>query len=91
MTVKDIMHSICNGRGISLREAAGNMGIHQSTIWRQLDRNNGMTIKLETLIRYLGDLECEVYVLDPMTEEEYILDGFEEEVKLERSKNFEGW
>ena len=91
MTVKDIMHSICNDRGISLNEAAQNIGISRGSLWNQLNRNGGMRVRLETLIRYLGDLECEVYVMDPMTEEEYMLDGYEEDVRLERSKNFEGW
>ena len=87
MTVKDIMHSVCNDRGMSLREAAQNIGVSPGSLWNQLDRQDGMRVRLETLIRYFGELECEIYIVDSMTDEEYLLDGEYEEIRLDRCKN----
>lgn len=89
MTVKDIMHSVCNDRGMSLREAAQNIGVSPGSLWNQLDRQDGMRVRLETLIRYFGELECEIYIVDSMTEEEYLLDGEDDDIRLNGSRNYD--
>lgn len=91
MTVKDIFRSMCNGRGISFSQAAENIGISKGALWNRMSNNDGMNVKLENLIRYFGEMECEIYVVDSLTEEEWLLDGEDECVELDRKKCLEEW
>jgi len=87
MTVKDIMWQVCNDKEITLSEAAENIGISKGSLYNQMKKEDGMRIRLDTLIRYFGSLECEIYISDAVTGVEYILDGEDEEVKLRFAKN----
>lgn len=86
MTVKDILFSVCNDKQITFSEAAKNIGVSKGSLYNQLNRDDGMRIRLETLIRYFGDLECEIVIVDSLTENEYVLDGYDEGVELDRAK-----
>ena len=87
MTVKDIFYQMCNDKEITFSEAAENIGISKGSLYNQMKREDGMRIRLDTLIRYFGDLECEIYISDAVTGMEYILDGEDEEVRLKRANN----
>lgn len=91
MTVKDVFHSVCNLKGISLSQAAENIGIRQGTLWNQLDSEDGMNIKIGTLVRYLAELDCEIYVSIFDDDVELLVDGDDEEIALDGAKNREGW
>lgn len=91
MNVKDIVYSVCNEQGISLGQAARNIGISRGSLWNQLDRNGGMNVKISTLVRYLSELGCEIYISNMETEEEFLLDGEDDDVRLARSENSEKW
>lgn len=82
MTVKDILYSVCNDREMSFSQAAENIGVSKGSLGNQMRHENGMKMKLETVIRDFGMLECEVYVIDAQTGAEYILDGDDDEVEL---------
>ena len=86
MNVKDIIFSICNDKGISFSQAAKNMGISKGSLYNQVTRDEGMRLRVETLIRYLDELECEITITDTLTENEYVLDGFGEDVELNRKR-----
>ena len=87
MNVKDIIFSICNDKGISFSQAAKNMGISKGSLYNQVTRDEGMRLRVETLIRYLDELECEITITDTLTENEYVLDGFEEDIELDRKRD----
>ena len=87
MNVKDIIFSICNDKGISFSQAAKNMGISKGSLYNQVTRDEGMRLRVETLIRYLDELECEIIITDTLTENEYVLDGFGEDVELDRKRD----
>lgn len=87
MTVKDILFSVCNDKQITFSEAAENIGVSRGSLYNQMNRKDGMRIRLDTLIRYFGDLECEIYISDAVTGMEYILDGEDEEVRLRHAKD----
>ena len=86
MTVKDIIYSICNDKGITFSEAAKNIGVSVGSLYNQVTREDGMRIRPETLIRYFGDMECEIVIVDSLTENEYVLDGYDEGVELTHAK-----
>ena len=91
VTVKDIIHSICNEQGISLSQAAENIGMTRGALWSILGKNEGMNIKIGTLVRYIEELGCQLVVVSGETEEEYLLDGMSDDVVLDTSRRKEEW
>lgn len=86
MTVKDILFSVCNDKGISFSDAAKAIDVSKGSLYSQAKRDDGMRLRVETLIRYFEALECEITITDTLTEKEYYLDGYDEEVELDRKK-----
>ena len=91
MTVKDIIYQICNDQGISFSQCARNIGVSKGSLWNQLDNDNGMRVKIGTLVRDLEELGCQLVVVDSETENEYVLDGEDDEVVLDGTRRHEGW
>jgi len=91
VTVKDVIYQICNDHGISFSQAATNLGKSQGSFWNQMDRKNGMGVKIGTLVKDLEELGCQLVVVDSETDNEYIIDGYDDEILLDRSRKHEDW
>ncbi len=87
MTVKDALYQICNDKGISFSDAAKAIGVSKGSLYNQMHREDGLRLRVETLIRYFGDLECDIVIVDSLTESEYVIDDFDEGIELDRKKS----
>lgn len=76
MTVKEIVKAICEEKGISTRDLAEHLNIAQSSVVHTISRNDGMSMKVENLVKWLGELDYQI-IVQPMFEdsENLILDG----------------
>lgn len=76
MTVKEIIKVICEKKGISTYDLAEHLNIAQSSVVHTVSRNDGMSMKVENLVRWLGELDYQI-TIQPMFEdgEDLILDG----------------
>lgn len=76
MTVKEIIKAICEEKGISTYDLAEHLNIAQSSVVHTINRNDGMSMKVENLVRWLGELDYQI-TIQPMFEdgEELVLDG----------------
>ena len=76
MTIKEIIKAICEKKGISTRDLAEHLNIAQSSVVHTISRNDGMNMKVENLVRWLGELDYQI-IVQPMFEdsENLILDG----------------
>lgn len=86
MTVKDVLYSILNRRGMRISDFASDAGVDRRNIHTTLSRNEGMGIKVETLLNFLDTLDCELTITDIRTGEDYLLDGDAEGIDYERNK-----
>lgn len=86
MTVKDVLYSILNRRGMKISDFASDLGADRRNIHTTLSRNEGMGIKVETLLNFLDALDCELTITDTETGEDYLLDGEAEGIDYERNK-----
>lgn len=91
MTVKDLIYQICNDQGISFSQCAKNIGVSKGSLWNQMDHDNGMRIKIGTLVKDLEALGYQLVVVDSESDEEYILNGEDEDVVLDTSRRAEKW
>lgn len=76
MTVKEIIKVICEKNGISTYDLAERLEITQSSVVHTISRNDGMNMKVENLIRWLGELDYQI-IVQPMfmDGEDLVLDG----------------
>lgn len=76
MTVKEVITTICERNGITITRLAEKLGVSQSTVSNTLNNNEGMGMKVENLIKWLDELECQI-VIEPYFDEDesLILDG----------------
>lgn len=91
MTLKNILHAVCNDQGISRSQAARNIGMTPGALFSIMNRNDGMNVKICTLVNYLDGLACEIVVRDYETGSEYTLDFDDEEIDLDTAKKKESW
>lgn len=76
MTVKDIIVTLCKNRQVTQSEFAARLGKQsRSSIAVPLSRNEGMGMKVGTLIEWLDELDCQLVIMQNYDEEEYVLDG----------------
>ena len=86
MTVKDVLYSILNRRGMKISDFASDAGVDRRNIHIALSRKDGMGMKVETLLTLLDALDCELTITDTETGEDYLLDGEAEGIDYERNK-----
>ena len=80
MTTKEIMIVLSQRAGLTQEGLAAKMGYKSgANIAVPLSRNDGMSMKVETLIRWLDVLDAQL-VVQTFDDEELILDGEDEGV-----------
>ena len=76
MTVKNIIEVICIQRGVSKSELAQNMGLkRRSDLLTPIYKDEGMGVKVRTLIDWLEKLGYQLVITPVDDGEEMILDG----------------
>lgn len=76
MTVKNIIEVICIQRGVSKSELAQDMGLkRRSDLLTPIYKDDGMGVKVRTLIDWLEKLGYQLVVTPVDDGEEIILDG----------------
>jgi hypothetical protein len=75
MTVKEIVETLCSRNNISFTEFAEVAGVSNKTVSCTLSRNDGMGMKVETLIRWLDNFSYQLIIQSPEDEDDLILDG----------------
>lgn len=75
MTVKDLISLYCKERGITQTVLAQQIEISKQSFYNILSRDNGMSIRLSTFIRWLDKMDYQI-VIEPINDgEEVLLDG----------------
>lgn len=79
MTVKEIIYLLSTKQGLTQDDLANKIGYtNQGSVARPLSRNNGMTMQVDTLIRWLEALDAQI-VIEPLDGDDgYVLDGEKE-------------
>lgn len=79
ITVKNVIVNLAEARGMKLYELSEEVcGGSKSQVYTQLSRKDGMSMKVESLLKLLDALDAQI-VIQPMGEElEMILDGEDE-------------
>lgn len=80
MTVKDVIHAWCLKKGYTLKDVADIVGTTPSNLRSRLARNDGQALTAETLIKWIDLLDMQLLVLNG--QDEYILDGYDEEIPI---------
>ena len=76
MTVKNIIEVICIQRGVSKSELAQDMGLkRRSDLLTPIYKDDGMGIRVRTLVEWLDKLGYQLVVTPVDDGEEMILDG----------------
>ena len=75
MTVKELITVVCERSGITVSELADKLQINKSTVSHTLSRNDGMSMKVENLVKWLEALDYQIVIMSPADDEELILDG----------------
>lgn len=76
MTVREVVQLLSTKQGLTQDELASKIGYtNQGSVGRPLSRNNGMTMQVDTLIRWLEVLNAQI-IIEPLDgDDEYVLDG----------------
>lgn len=79
MTVKEIVYLLSTKQGLTQDDLVNKIGYtNQGSVARPLSRNNGMTMQVDTLIRWLEALDAQI-VIEPLDGDDgYVLDGEKE-------------
>lgn len=79
MTVKEIVYLLSTKQGLTQDNLAGKIGYtNQGSVARPLSRNSGMTMQVDTLVRWLEALDAQI-VIEPLDGDDgYVLDGEKE-------------
>lgn len=79
MTVKEIVYLLSTKQGLTQDDLANKIGYtNQGSVARPLSRNSGMTMRVDTLIRWLEALDAQI-VIEPLDGDDgYVLDGEKE-------------
>lgn len=76
MTVKNLILTLLQNSGITQEELANRLEYKsQSNIAVPLSRNEGMGMKVETLIRWVEALDAQIVIQQMSNDEELVLDG----------------
>ena len=75
MTVKDLISLYCKERGITQTALAQQIEVSKQTLQTTLIRDNGMSMRLSTFIKWLDKMDYQI-VIEPINDgEEVLLDG----------------
>ena len=76
MTVKEVVQLLSTKYGLTQDDLANKIGYtNQGSVARPLSRNDGMTMQIDTFIRWLEALDAKI-VIEPLDGDDgYILDG----------------
>lgn len=75
MTVKDLISLYCKERGITQTVLAQQIEVSKQSLYNILSRDNGMSIRLSTFIKWLDKMDYQI-VIEPINDgEEVLLDG----------------
>lgn len=75
MTVKDLIGLYCKERGITQTVLAQQIEVSKQSLYNILSRDNGMSIRLSTFIKWLDKMDYQI-VIEPINDgEEVLLDG----------------
>lgn len=75
MTVKDLISLYCKEQGITQTTLAQQIEVSKQSLYNILSRDNGMSIRLSTFIKWLDKMDYQI-VIEPINDgEEVILDG----------------
>lgn len=79
MTVKEIVYLLSTKQGLTQDDLANKIGYaNQGSVARPLSRNSGMTMQVDTLIRWLESLDAQI-VIEPLDGDDgCVLDGEKE-------------
>ena len=79
MTIKEIVYLLSTKQGLTQDNLASKIGyINQGSVARPLSRNSGMTMQVDTLVRWLEALDAQI-VIEPLDGDDgYVLDGEKE-------------
>lgn len=79
MTVKEIVYLLSTKQGLTQDNLASKIGYtNQGGVARPLSRNSGMTMQVDTLVRWLEALDAQI-VIEPLDGDDgYVLDGEKE-------------
>lgn len=76
MTVKEVINTICERNGITISSLAEKLNVTQSTVSHTLNNDDGMSMKVENLIKWLDELDYQIVIMSCNDDdEEVILDG----------------
>lgn len=79
MTVKEIVYLLSTKQGLTQDNLSSKIGYtNQGSVARPLSRNSGMTMQVDTLVRWLEALDAQI-VIEPLDGDDgYVLDGEKE-------------
>lgn len=76
MTVKKLISTLLHNSGITQEELANRLEYKsKSNVAVPLSRNDGMGMKVETLIRWVEALDAQIVIQQMSDDEELVLDG----------------
>ena len=79
MTSKKIIQKIMRINGVSCDEMAERLGYRsRNMIYKTINNNDGMNMKLKTFINWLDELNAQIVIQPLNSEDEFVLDGEEE-------------
>lgn len=75
MTVKNLINLYCKERGITQTALAQQIEVSKQSLHTTLSRDNGMSMRLSTFIKWLNKMDYQI-VVEPINDgEEVLLDG----------------
>lgn len=80
MTGKEILQKLMRIDDVTYEEMAERLGYSsKSMIYRMMNNDDGMNMKLKTFINWLNELNAEIVIQPFSSEDEFVLDGISEE------------
>lgn len=80
MTGKEVVQKLMRIDGVSCDEMAERLNYSsRGVIYRTLNNNDGMNMKLKTFVNWLEMLNAQVVIQTLSSDDEFVLDGISEE------------
>lgn len=80
MTSKEIVKKLMRFEGLTYDEMATKLNYSsRDIIYKTINNNNGMNMKLKTFIAWIDELGAEIVIQPFNSDDEYVLDGISEE------------
>ena len=80
MTSKEIIQKIMRIEGLTYDEMAERLNYSsRDIIYKTINNNDGMNMKLKTFIKWLDELNAQIIIQPFSSDDEYVLDGIGEE------------